>query len=175
MKKVMWILPAILLLSMTAHAQETPSWEVAGGFSYLKADLGGSSFHLLGGTGSATQNLNNWFGGRLEVTAYHGSEAGSTVSAQTFTYGPVFSYRKLDKVTPFAHFQLGAIHASQGYLGISENAIKFALVGGGGVDVRVSKMVSVRVQADYLMSRFLALNQNNIQGSVGMVVRFGKK
>jgi hypothetical protein len=177
MKRIFYIIPAILLLSISARAQEslTPAWEIFGGYSYLKADLGGSSFHLNGLTTSATQNVNDWFGGRLEVSAYHGNEAGATVSAQTFTYGPVFSYRRLRTVTPFAHVQLGAIHASEGYLGISQSAIKFAMVGGGGADIKISKILSVRLQADYLMSRFLTLNQNNLQGNVGLVWHFGKK
>ena len=175
MKRVIWIIPAILLLSITARAQETPAWEISGGYTYLKADLGGSSFHLNGATTSATQNLNSWFGGRVEVSAYHGKESGATLSAQSVTYGPVFSYRRFKTINPFAHVQLGAIHASQGYLGISQSAIKFAMVGGGGVDVQINKMASVRLQADYLMSRFLGLNQNNLQGTVGLVFRFGKK
>jgi hypothetical protein len=49
------------------------------------------------------------------------------------------------------------------------------MVGGAGVDVRVNRYASVRVQADYLLTRFLGLNQNNIQGSVGLVLHFGKK
>jgi outer membrane protein with beta-barrel domain len=175
MKRVIWIIPAILVLSFTARAQETPAWDVSGGFSYLQADFSGANFHLFGATTSATENLNSWFGGRIEVNAYHGSEAGTTVSAQTITYGPVFSYRRLKTVTPFAHVQLGAVHASAGYLGISQSAIKFAMSGGGGADVQINKIVSVRVQADYLMTRFLSLGQNNLQGSVGMVFRFGHK
>jgi hypothetical protein len=175
MKQLFWIIPAVLLFSMTARAQETPAWEISGGYTYLKADLGGSSFNLNGATTSATQNVNSWFGGKFEVSAYHGNESGATVSAQTFTYGPVFSFRRFRAITPNAHFQLGAIHASTGYLGISQSAIKFAMVGGGGVDVQISRMASVRLQADYMLSRFLSLNQNNLQGTVGLVFRFGKK
>jgi len=175
MKQLFWIIPAILLFSFTARAQETPAWEISGGYTYLKADLGGSNFSLNGASASATQNLNSWFGGRVEVSGYHGKESGATVSAQTVTYGPVFSYRRFKTINPYAHVQLGAIHASTGYLGISQSAIKFAMVGGGGVDVQINKMASVRLQADYMMSRFLGLNQNNLQGTVGLVFRFGKK
>jgi len=176
MKRIFWILPAILLFTITARAQEsTPVWDVAGTFTYLKADWGHSNFNLLGATASGTENLNNWFGGRIEISAFHGTEGGATVSAQTVTYGPVFSYRHFNAFTPYVHVQAGAIHASQGYLGISQSAIKFAMVGGGGVDVRINRIASVRLQADYLMSRFLSLNQNNLQGSVGVVFRFGEK
>jgi hypothetical protein len=175
MKQLFWIIPAILLFSFPARAQETPAWEISGGYTYLKADLNGANFNLNGATASATQNLNNWFGGRVEISAYHGKESGATVSAQTVTYGPVFSYRHFRTINPYAHVQFGAIHASTGYLGISQSAIKFAMVGGGGVDVQISKIASVRLQADYMMSRFLGLNQNNLQGTVGLVFHFGKK
>lgn len=177
MKRIFWIVPAILLLSISARAQEqaTPAWEVSGGYSYLDADLGHSNFRLNGATASATENLNSEFGGRVEVSVFHGTEAGATVSAQTITYGPVFSYRRFSAFTPFAHVQLGAIHASQGYLGISQSAIKFAAAGGGGIDVHVTRMASIRLQADYVLSRFLTLNQNNLQGSVGLVFHFGRR
>jgi hypothetical protein len=175
MKPVFWLIPALLLLCITARAQETPAWEASGGYSYLKADLHGSSFHLNGGTISATENLNNWFGGRLEVSAYHGNVAGTSVSAQTATYGPVLTYRHLKSVVPFVHAQFGAIHGSQGYLGISQSAIKFAMVSGAGVDIRVGRRTSIRLQGDYMMSRFLGLRQDNLQGLVGVVYRFGKK
>jgi hypothetical protein len=169
MKRIFWIVPAILLLSISARAQEsiTPAWEVSGGYSYLDANLGHSSFRLNGATATATENLNSVFGGRVEVSVFHGTEAGTTVSAQTVTYGHAF--------TPFAHVQLGAIHASQGYLGISQSAIKFAATAGGGIDVHVTKMFSVRLQADYMLTRFLSLNQNNLLANVELVYRFGKK
>ena len=175
MKRAIWLIPAILLLSFTARAQDTPAWEIAGGYSYMRADISGANFGMNGGMGSATQNLNSWFGGRFEVNAYSGVESGMNVNAQTVTYGPVFSYRRIPRVVPFANVQFGLIHASQGYLGISESAIKFAMVGGGGVDLRINRIASVRVQADYTLSRFLSLNQNNINGSVGLVFRFGHR
>lgn len=177
MKRYAWLIPAVLIVLScpTLQAQETPEWDISGGYSYLKADLGGSSFHLNGGTASLTEYLNHWFGGRVEVDAYQGSVSGTNVSAQTFTYGPVFTYRRFDKLTPFVNVQLGAIHASQGYLGISTSAFRFAMTSGGGVDVNISRKVGIRLQGDYLMTRFLGLRQDNIQGSVGLVVHLGKK
>lgn len=175
MKRAIWILPAILIFCMTSRAQETPAWEVSGAYSYLKADLGGSNFHLSGVTASATENVNNWFGGRFEVSGYQGTVQGTKVSQQTITYGPVFSFRHLGNVTPSVHVQGGVIHGSAGYLGISQSAVRFAMVGGGGVDVKITRNAAVRVQGDYLMSNFLGQRQNNLQGSVGMVFRIGNK
>jgi len=177
MKRYAWLIPALLIfISCPAlQAQETPAWELSGGYSYLKADLRGTSFHMNGGAASLTENLNDWFGGRVELNFYQGSVNGVNISAQTATYGPVFAYRRFDKITPFVHVQLGAIHASQGYLGISTSAFRFAMTSGGGVDVKINQRAAIRLQGDYLMTRFLGLRQDNVQGSVGLVVRFGKK
>lgn len=175
MKRMVWLIPSILLFSLSAHAQNTPAWEFAGGYSYLRADLGGSSFNLSGATATATENVNSWFGGRFELSAYRGTESGTTVSAQTIMYGPEVAFRKIRGVNPFAYAQFGGIHASAGYLGISQSAFKFAMAGGGGVDVPILKNMSVRVEADYMISRFLSTNQNNLQGTVGLVYRFGQK
>jgi len=171
----MWLVPAILFFCVSAKAQDVPAWEAEGGYSYLSANFGGTTFHLQGGHGTLTENLNDWFGGRFEVAAFGGPVNGTNLSAQTATYGPVFSYRRFDRVTPFANLQLGAVHASQGYLGISESAFKFAMYGGGGADFRVSNHIAIRGQADYLMTRFLGTRQDNIQFSAGVVWYLGHK
>jgi len=173
MKRILWVVAVIFIFAASAPAQETPQVEISGGYSFLDANISGTSFHLQGGHGSATENLNSWFGGRLEISAFGGTISGVTVSAQTFTYGPVFAYRKFERFTPFGHVQLGAIHASQGYLGISQSGTKFAMTTGGGVDVNLNPRFAVRVQGDYLMSRFLNLRQDNLQFSTGLVVRIG--
>ena len=177
MKRVVWLIPAVLIVLSCApmQAQEIPAWELSGGYSYFEANLGGSSFHLNGGATSLTQNLNNWFGGRIEANFYQGSSSGINLSVQTVTYGPVFSYRHYDRITPFAHVQLGAVHASQGYLGISQAAWKFAMSSGGGLDLKINQRAAIRVQGDYVMTRFLALRQDNVEGSVALVIRFGTK
>lgn len=175
MKRFVWLIPAMFLFCLTAKAQDIPAWEVSGGYSYLDANLNGSSVGLQGGGGSVTENLNSWFGGRAEVNAYHGVESGTTVSAVTANYGPVFSYRRSDAFTPWANVQLGIIHGSQGYLGISQSAFKFGMVAGGGVDVRLNERLAVRVQADYLLSRFFGLRQDNLTFGGGLVIRLGHK
>jgi hypothetical protein len=47
--------------------------------------------------------------------------------------------------------------------------------GGGGADFALSERAAIRVQADYLMTRFLNARQDNIQLSGGLVIRIGKK
>src|SRR5579864_2342926 len=89
MKRVIWLIPAILgcifFVTAAAQAQEVPAWEVSGGYSYLRANLKSPSYGLNGGYGSLTENLNSWFGGRIEVGGFTGTESGTSVSAQTIT------------------------------------------------------------------------------------------
>jgi hypothetical protein len=75
----------------------------------------------------------------------------------------------------FAHGQVGAIHGRQGYLGISQNAFKFASACVGGADVDINRRIAVRAQLDCPLTRFLGLNQKNLQTSVGLDYRFGCK
>jgi|SRR5579862_1856040 len=176
MKRFIWLIPAIFVLCISsARAQDLPAWEITGGYSYLDANLSGTKFHMNGGGGSLTENLNNWFGGRIEINGYYGNDAGTVASAQTITYGPVVSYRHFNRITPFAHVQVGVMHASAGYLGISANAFKFAVAPGGGVDLTLNRSTTLRLDGEYLITRFLGLTQENVTGTVGLVFRFGKK
>jgi hypothetical protein len=175
MKRVLWMIPLIILFSSIVHAQEIPAWELSGGYSYLRSNLNGTSFGINGGIGTLTENVNNWFGGRFEVAAYSGSESDKRVSAETITYGPVFSYRRHNKLTPFGQIELGLIHASAGYLGISAPATKFAASSGGGADFKLNERAAIRVQADYLITRFLSLTQDNVRVSAALVIRLGAK
>jgi opacity protein-like surface antigen len=175
MKRMLWIAPAILALSVSAHGQQTPQWEISGGYSYARADLNGSSFALNGGGGALAQNLNDWFGARFEAKAFGGTTAGTRVTMQTVTFGPVFTYRKPSRVTPFGDVEFGDVHASAGYLGISTSANKFALTGGGGADFNLNERVAIRVQGDYLMTRFLNSRQDNLQVSTALVIRIGSQ
>lgn len=175
MKRLLWILPAILLACATAQAQETPEWLFSGGYSGLFASVGQNSFTMNGGGGAIQQNVNDWFGGRLEINAWGGNTQGVHVTAQTYTFGPVFSLHRYQRITPFAHLNLGAIHASAGYLDISQSATKFALVPGGGADINLNPYLSVRLQGDYLASYFLNSRQNNFQFSAGLVFCYRRK
>jgi len=176
MQKVTWLVSLVLLLGVTAMAQETPKAEVFGGYSHFVADVGGTSINMNGFHVSVRENLNSWFGGDLDFSTNYGTEAGFNVNTQSIMYGPVFAYRKRSRVTPFGHVLLGAVRGSGGFVGISQPATKFGIAPGGGVDVKLSDMVSIRlVEADYLMTRFLGVKQDNIRVSAGIVLTFGKK
>ncbi len=152
------------------------------------------------GSASVAYNLNDWLGlvadfGGFRVTRFGpgGTPTGGIVpaSGNVFSYlaGPRFSYRKFDRLTPFAQVLFGGAHASPVTLSAcaavctplsSENA--FAMTAGGGLDLKVSRHLAVRVvQAEYLLTRFAddsanageRIVQNNVRLSTGIVFRFG--
>ena len=176
MRKFMGLIALMALAIIPAHAQTTPQVEIMGGYSYLRADMSGADIGLHGWNASLTENVNRWLGGTAEFGGFYASPGSVNVNAYSFMFGPKFSYRKNDSFTPFAHVLLGGLHASRGYLGISQPTTDFAAAFGGGLDVKVNKIVSIRViQADYIVTPFLNQTQSNIRLSAGVVLRFGRK
>jgi hypothetical protein len=43
---------------------------------------------------------------------------------------------------------------------------------GGGIDYRLVKLVALRLEGDYITTRFFNTTQNNIRLSTGVVLRF---
>lgn len=161
-----------LLLPAGAMAQDVPKAEVFGGYSYFNADRGGN---LNGWNASAAVNLNNWFGIAGDFSGHYGSDSFGTFipgigpatasvngNLHLFTFGPVVSYHKENRVTPFAHALFGFAHSSFGgdtvfvpdtgpiSFNTNEKDNAFAMAAGGGVDIKINKALAWRlVQADY--------------------------
>jgi hypothetical protein len=183
----------------------TPRIEWFLGYSYLRAvpqlAAGNRLVYLNGGSTSVAFNFNRFFGivgdfggfndTRLLLTFPSGapSQDHQVDQGTVFTYlaGPRLSYRKHDRVVPFAQVLFGGIHASDIALsGCSVNCIflpsenSFALTAGGGLDIRIHHRIALRlIQAEYLMTRFENRNtassamQNDVRLSTGLVFRFG--
>ena len=100
-----------------------------------------------------------------------------TLSASThihnFLFGPRVSV-SVGKFRPFAHALFGAGHISESgssFFG-SGSDTSFAYALGGGVDYHLFPLVSWRVQADLLQTRFFGNTQNNARISTGIAIRF---
>ena len=175
MRKLTWISALMLFLALPAMAQ-TPQVEMFGGFSYLRADVGGADLNQKGWNFSVTENMNDWLGGVADFSGHYGHEAGLNVNDHTFMFGPRFSYRKSRSFTPFAQVLVGGMRASTGYLGISQPSTDFAAAFGGGLDVKVHDKIAIRViQAEYVVTPFLSLRQDNFRLSAGIVLQFGHR
>jgi outer membrane protein OmpA-like peptidoglycan-associated protein len=183
----------------------TPRVELFLGYSYLRAvptlATGNRLVWLNGGSTSIAFNLNRYlgivgdFGGfddtQLRLAGTSGSPTTVADSSGTvFTYlaGPRLSFRKYNRITPFAQVLFGDAHASAVTLSDCAGGgctplpteDSFALTAGGGLDLRIRRHLAIRlIQAEYLMTRFKDLTtgnntmQNDVRLSSGVVFRFG--
>src|SRR5260370_25902955 len=139
----------ILVAAAPSRAQEYPKSEVFGGYQYLRLNPGGTNCHGFGG--SATGNLNNWFGvagdfGYCKVT---GLPSGTSAHAVNYLFGPRVTFRGSGPLTPFAHVLFGGQHFGGSGGG---RANSFAIALGGGADYKLTEhaaMPWLQVEALY--------------------------
>lgn len=210
------ILCPILLLSSMLFAQESsgPKVVLFGGYSYLRSGnstsnsslgfLNNSSNHFNGWDGQATFNFAPHFGLTADLNGNYrtpvgfssfGFSAGTTQTMYNFLFGPTVS-TDFGRIGVFGHALFGQSMSrlSTGVSvpilgGINTNvssANAFAMAFGGGVDLGLTKHISIRVaQLDWLRTQFspteaLAYGlstssngrQNNLRYSGGIVFRF---
>lgn len=167
------LLSAVLLVaSVTANAQdEHPRIEIYGTYSLLVADIDVFDNETLQGWGAGVQwNPKRYFGVVAEFGGNYGhsdlppapGRIDTTLETRlhTFLFGPRVSYRS-DKVTPFAHFLLGPAINTGRVADVGGSNTEIALSVGGGLDINVSRLISIRpAQLDYLsVHSDLPLNQ----------------
>ena len=178
-KSVLWIV-TVLALSFVAMAQDTPKFEVFGGYQYTRFAPGGGleGVNANGWEASVSANLNRWFALKADFSgAYQGDLLGSGISGHMHTYmGGVELNHRMERGKLFAHVLVGGAHIGGG--GASDSA--FASRIGGGGDRNINDRLAWRVlQADYLPSRFdfgfVDDWQHHFAISTGIVFHFGSK
>jgi hypothetical protein len=191
------------VFSVPSVAQETPAFELYSGYLYSRINPGeGVDGANLNGWSAALQiNANHWlsfvadFGGvygtpRVRVPGSPARDIDSDV--HYFLFGPRFTARQHERITPFVHTLFGAVRGSGApllgavaggqplFVAEGSNTV-FGLALGGGLDVTVREYIAIRfVQADYLLTRFeganrSVTNQHNARISAGVVFRFGSR
>ncbi len=184
MRKAVWSVGLILLMGVTAAAQgragavDTPSAEASVGYSFMRnfAIAGSPGANQHGVSGSLAWNANQWLGvvGDLGVYKVAGLASGFSGHSLSYLLGPRFSYRSNSAVTPFAQALVGGAHLTTSFAGVSTGRDAFAFTVGGGLDVRATDTVAIRLfQGEYLFTHFGNQQQNNMRLSAGVVFRLG--
>jgi len=175
LKKLSFAVFAISLLTTFSRAQETPASDVAVQYSPLYI-LKGYTIWMNGTRSSVAFNANSWFGVAGDFGAYFG-HVPETLTGETYTFGPRFSYRKLDRVVPFAQVLFGGSHFSESTGGITGGGTQFAFAVGGGGDIAVSgsRKFALRLEGDYFGIRSSGSTTPSARLSVGIVYRIGNK
>ena len=129
-------------------------------------------------------------------------------TAVNFVAGPRFSWRKWSRITPFAEAMFGGVHyfrstfvplltpinpVSNGVVPVPADTVilgrdsggdttNFAMLIGGGVDIRINKRISFRpIEADYYYTKIRNMqdfgdnSQNNFRYSAGINFTFGAR
>jgi hypothetical protein len=176
MKKAMLAALAVSILSAVSHAQDVPVADVAVGYSLLFLPKG-FTLTLNGGSGAVAYNVNRWLGVVGDFGVYDGSLGIPGLIGETYTVGPRFSYRKWNRLSPFAQGLIGGAHANTtngGFLG-ARNA--FAVGGGAGGDLGLDRAgkFALRGQMEVLNFRTDGINTGALRLSAGMVFRIGRR
>ncbi len=175
MKKLILATLVFSLLAAVSHAQDTPKADVSVGYSPLYI-IKGYTIWMNGGSASLAVNANHWLGLVGNFGGYVGHVPG-TFSGETYTFGPRFSYRKLDRrIVPFAQALFGGSHFSQSTGGITGGGTQFTFALGGGADlVGPRGRFALRLEGDYFGIRSSGSTTPSMRLGIGIVYRIGKK
>lgn len=185
---------SFLLLVAAGQAQDvpgvappTPLSEWTADYSYMRIGNNDNDPHIPKGWHSSfSANLNHWLGAVADFSGHYGhqefvtalgaAEAGTDV--HTFLFGPRFSYRWDERMTPFGHalFGLARIHRDGTAFFGETTEHPFAMAIGGGIDFNLTDRFAVRgLQADYVLTRPGDSNVNNLRLAAGITYKFGSR
>lgn len=173
--------------------REEPKNEFLAGYSFHSADINTLTIdpHRTGQHGlnaEYTRNINRKVGIVGDVSAHFKRSSRSTIGGvfesqrdQYYMLGGLqVKAPNKSSVTPFAHALAGASlfhgfianRTAAGNVFTFDDATSFALALGGGLDVRVSDRVAIRlVQADYAPTFFGSGRQDNFRLSFGIIFK----
>lgn len=208
MRNTLLVTLVFVFCGVYALAQEFGKAEVAIDYSFVRFNpsiFNSQSRNLNGAGGAFVINFHKGIGLKAEFNGYGSSTASyvipapivtpqGTIPAGTFTasgnlftylFGPQFKFQ-VGKVRPFAEALFGGAHSNvyanlataTGVASAAPANNAFAMAFGGGLDIPVSRIVSIRpVQIDWLMTRFgnsfVTKNQNNFRYQAGIVFGLG--
>ncbi|MHB8215526.1 MAG: outer membrane beta-barrel protein [Candidatus Sulfotelmatobacter sp.] len=187
-------LPASLLLfgftavaALSARAQNGGSVDVGVDYNYVRTNApaaGCGCFALNGGSAWLAFDFSPSIGIVAEIAGQHASNissSGADLTLTSYLAGPRYTWAHARHFAPFAQLLLGGAHASgslaPGSSALPGSANAFAMIAGGGLDISLTRRVSLRVfEADYYLTHFdngVNDHQNNLRIAAGVIIRFG--
>jgi hypothetical protein len=163
------------------------------------------SFNANGGGGQFAYNINRWVSGVFDMGAVtKGTLGGFSIDSTVINFvgGPRVYFRNHTRFTPFIHALFGGAYSTaSAQIDLDPSVIPpvlvpddrqritarlnashtgFAMLAGGGLDIKISKHVAFRpIGADYYLTRLPSLvtgdhsNRNNFRYSAGFNFLFG--
>ena len=176
---------AVLGCASLAKAQETPIFDVYGGYDYVRYNASpkinglppSESFNANGISGQVEYNPIKRLGFVADFSGYALARQGLNTTYQvSYLFGPRLNLGS-GRITPFTQVLVGPVWAEDGIK--FGSVIATGLTAGGGIDIRISRHIAIRpAQAEYFWTRFYDGNgdrQNNFRFGAGVVLRFGER
>ena len=206
MKVFVTILAASLSFALTAAAETKSGFETYFGFDWVKfnPDVANiSSFNAKGGSAQFMYRFHGGMGVAFDVGAVSKDTFHGTFSNEQshFLIGPRYGFYNHSRFTPFAEILFGVGNASVSTdilrvptvlpsssiilpdnvsARLSASRTSFAMMVGGGLDIRLGKRISYRlIDADYYLTRPASLitgenvNKNNVRLTTGVNFTWG--
>jgi opacity protein-like surface antigen len=189
MRKVMVVASTLILFAGLASAQVPTSGNIFVGYSFYSAspstlDLASVGRPNMNGWDASLEGkVLPWVGIVADLSGHYGQQnyvvatpvgvpVASTVTGHEtdVMFGPRLSI-PIGKFRPFGEAMFGVGHVNTGQ-GISTSDTSVATALGGGLDYKIIRILAVRVEADYVQTRFFSTTQNNFRLSTGIVFRF---
>ena len=185
------LLAAAALCIAGAHGQSTasatrPAGRISLAFTY---DVQGSNlttasrFWLQGGAAELNIRLYRGLGATVGVLGLHAGNTpgGSPVNLVTEAFGPIYTFTRPLRSHTMSFFARGLFGEANGFNGVYPSAgapltssSSFAVLAGGGVDIGLSRHISLRLaQADYVRMQLpnsITNVQNNIRLGAGIIL-----
>lgn len=189
MRKLFATAALLVLLPCAGRAQEVPAAEIFAGYAYSRIEgvnFNGWNFNIAG-------NLNEHLGIVAEASGAYGRNTIESVIGSTkfdsgihsFLVGPRISDRNTRIFTPFAHLLMGYARVNQTIenqgtpattFELSDGLNGFALVAGGGLDIKGDSALSLRlVQIDYFVLHSRSSKPQGVRVSTGLVWNLGRR
>jgi hypothetical protein len=208
MKKIVAAIVTSLSFAAALGATDIPRMEAFLGYNFVRFNTDSelvSSFNASGGSGQFAYNFSRWIGLAIDGGAVNrGGRGGATFDTTVahLVAGPRVTFRNHSRFTPFGDVMFGGAYGTTSRqitllpqvpplgLGLDPNLpvsvrlqaanTGFAMMTGGGLDIKISKSVAFRpVAMDYYLVRkprlgtFDDVNKNNWRLSAGFNFMFG--
>jgi hypothetical protein len=174
MKMFLGFIVVVGLLSLPLMAQDYPKAEIFGGYQFTHLGGSGTDINANGWNASLTGNFNSWLGLAADFGAAYKTIGGVSTNIYTYAGGPVVSLNSAGQINPFVHALFGGAHAGASLSGVgSASTNGFTTMLGGGVDIKLNRLLAFRGQADWVYYRFNGVGEShNLRISPGIVLRF---
>jgi hypothetical protein len=201
---------AFLSFALTAAAEDSNRFEAYFGYDWVRfnPDLTNiPSFNANGGSGQFVYNFSHGLGIAFDAGAVHKDTFNSAFDNVQAHYllGPRYGFHNHSRFTPFGEVLFGGGYASVSTsvaniplvptvlpstsitvpdnvsVRLSASRTSFAMMAGGGLDIRLSKHFAYRLfDADYYLTRPISfisggnVNKNNFRVTTGVALTWGE-